>query len=305
MVARTVGWILAALVMLCVHSAAAAEPTEAQSELYHRAHAAFEAGDYATATSLLRSALELGELNILYLSLGRALYREHRCREADDAYLKALSAPAVSEPAPSEVAAKVETYRADLTKSCPGTLVVRCRPPNMRMSVDEQPAQRCAEKPIELPPGDHVIAGEERGRSVKRLVRIEAMHESEVTLELPVMKRAPAARRPTTEREAEPSPLPIVGGAVAGIGAAALIAAVIIDVPVLDSAIEDFEASAQSGDGRALERSERVERMQAGALGCYVGGGLLVAAGAAMLLYWALAPRDEVTPTRTGALIRW
>src|SRR5262245_40352957 len=117
------GIIVAALVVLCTRDVLAAEPTEAQSELYHRAHAAFEAGDYATATSLLRSALELGELNILYLSLGRALYRDHRCREADDAYLKALKAPAVSEPAPSDVAAKVETYRADLSKSCPGTLV--------------------------------------------------------------------------------------------------------------------------------------------------------------------------------------
>jgi hypothetical protein len=170
----------------------------------------------------------------------------------------------------------------------------------MRIRIDAQRPKRCDADAIELAPGEHVVTGEERGRSVKRSVRIEAMRESEVALELPVAK--PAKRVARAEPPPEASPLPIVGGALAGVGAAALIAAVIIDVPVLDGAIEDFEASAEAGDGRALERSERVERMQGAALGCYIGGGPLVAAGAATLLYWALAPD---TPKRTGALLRW
>jgi tetratricopeptide (TPR) repeat protein len=93
-------------------------PTQAQRELYDRARSAFDAAEFETAAALLRSALELGALNILELSLGRALFRAGRCAEAEAAYARALEAPAVATPSRDDVRARVASYRADLA-TCP------------------------------------------------------------------------------------------------------------------------------------------------------------------------------------------
>src|SRR5690606_6756 len=91
-----------AMLLACASVPASAQepraPTAAQVELYESAHRAFEADDHAGAIRLLQSALSLGELNILYVSLGRALYRAGRCEAADAAYERAVVAPAVVQP---------------------------------------------------------------------------------------------------------------------------------------------------------------------------------------------------------------
>ena len=76
----------------------AAEPTPAQVELYQRANEAFARDEYENAIELLQSALALGDLNILHLSLGRTLFRDGRCAEAALHYERALVTPAVADP---------------------------------------------------------------------------------------------------------------------------------------------------------------------------------------------------------------
>lgn len=73
-------------------------PSDDQVKLNQSAVEAILAEDYEKAAGLLEASLELGQLNVTWLNLGRAYQKLGRCDEARKAYLSVVTAPAVDEP---------------------------------------------------------------------------------------------------------------------------------------------------------------------------------------------------------------
>ncbi len=93
-------------------------PTDKQTALNTSAVEAIKSEEYEQAVALLRRSLELGEMNITYLNLGRAHQRLAECGSAEDAYLAAVSAPPVRSPSPYLIEKKVEQYMEELEAEC-------------------------------------------------------------------------------------------------------------------------------------------------------------------------------------------
>lgn len=94
------------------------EPSAAQLELNDQGVEAIINRDFAQATRLFQASLDLGELNITYVNLGRAYQYMSECEKSEQAYMRALEAPAIPEPTPDEIAEVVERYRAELKRDC-------------------------------------------------------------------------------------------------------------------------------------------------------------------------------------------
>jgi hypothetical protein len=94
------------------------EPTAAQLELNNQGVEAIVAKDFEQAVRLFRASLDLGELNITYVNMGRAYQYANQCEKAEDAYARALKAPAVPRPSPEKIAAVIERYREELKATC-------------------------------------------------------------------------------------------------------------------------------------------------------------------------------------------
>jgi hypothetical protein len=162
---------------------------------------AFRQGQYEKAVELFQASLHLGELNITWLNLGRALYKLGRCEEALAAYQSAQAAPRVQTPSPEQVDAKRQEYVADL-KSCPGYLVMKCPTgagPTM-YSIDGQPPVRCAAEPVALPPGEHTVVAQ--GQDQGRAVTIIPM--SQTTMSMPTAQTPPVSegeQPPTQDKD--------------------------------------------------------------------------------------------------------
>ena len=157
---------------------------EAQAQLNIEGIQAMKAGDYDKAIRLFRSALDLSELNVTYLNLGRALTRSGRCEEAVVAYEKVLTSPQVEQPSPEVVKEKLVEYRAELNDMCPGQMAIKCSPENMRVSIDGQEPIPCPSEVLTLDSGSHRVIGKAEGSKVTVNVTITAMEVTDVHLEL-------------------------------------------------------------------------------------------------------------------------
>lgn len=99
-------------------SQAIVEPTAAQLELNNQGVTAISERNFEQAVRLFKASLDLGELNITYVNMGRAYQYLNECDDAADAYERALRSPAIAEPSPEEIAEVVERYQNELAESC-------------------------------------------------------------------------------------------------------------------------------------------------------------------------------------------
>jgi tetratricopeptide (TPR) repeat protein len=258
------------------------EPSPAQVQLYEKAFEAFHKEDYPRAIELFRSALALGELNLLYLNLGRAHFRAGQCAEAEAAFEEALTAPAVSNPPPKELAARLSTFRADLDRGCPGALALRCTPEGVQVRIDDQGEWRACER-IEVPAGFHKVEARLGAARQERVVEVKARADAPVELVFDAAMMADAAPG------AGPWPWVLVGS-----GAALLGGALFLDQVTLDDSIEAFEEAAEGGAADVGEKKEDAALLQGLVLATTVAGGLLVLGGG---LWWLLGGEEEAAPT--------
>lgn len=103
------------------------EPSTGQQTLNDEGVKAMIDEDYERAVKLLQESLALGDLNITYLNLGRAYQKQGKCLEAQDAYLSAISAPAVNDPPQRLIDAKADKYLGELRQECGDKLDVEPR----------------------------------------------------------------------------------------------------------------------------------------------------------------------------------
>ncbi len=178
-----VAWAAAAVLLPSVASAQddIVVPTQTQFNLYQEGAEAYAAEEYSKAVDLFRASLRLGELNITYLNLGRALFKLGDCQEASAAYAKALTAPKIANPTPMQVLTKVEEYKRDLT-GCPATLTVECDDVTAQLWVDGTGPVPCDGAAMTVLPGDHKIEARLADEVRRESVALAAMESRTVPL---------------------------------------------------------------------------------------------------------------------------
>ncbi len=194
-----------------------AKPTKEQLELYESGFEAYKEGQYERAVERFEASLKIGEMNITYLNLGRALFKVGRCKEAFGAYDKVSVALQVQEPSPAQVLDKLDEYRQEL-KGCPGVLAVDCKSPESRVEVSGGRSVACGGR-LELPPGQYEVVGRLGDKVERRSVVLVSMEVAQVSIEL--VGAAPVG----DGGGGDGAGLRVAGWISAGVGAAALVGA--------------------------------------------------------------------------------
>lgn len=319
--------VLLALVLVfscaSVSSQELVEPTAAQVQLSAQAYEAFVDEDWERAIRLYQALLDLGPLNTAYASLGYALFKAGRCEEARAALDLAATAPKVVDPPPEAVDQALAAYREKLRESCPGFLILECRPRQTQVSIDGSALAPCPTEPVELARGDHVLIAAAGDASIERQVYVEAMETVTVALviegvedeavvgTLPPDGGAGETGGGSGQPDRELGTLGTLGWITAGVGGAVLLTALTVDLLVLDSSLQDLRRASAENDTATYDSVKpSVDSQQALVQGLLVSGGVLVAAGATMYVMDLLdAPEPEsqgsvrVVPTWQGAAV--
>ncbi len=161
------------------------EISEGQLDLNERGIESVQEEDYERALRLFRASLDLGELNITYVNLGRVYQHAGDCESADEIFDQAMDAPQVDEPSPEQVEGAIEMYREEMEDNCPGYLKLECDPEEMALFVDGQGPLRCqSDEPRHLMPDRYELRGEYLDFETTQTVQISAMEDSRVSLSL-------------------------------------------------------------------------------------------------------------------------
>ncbi len=291
-------WLACCGVGVCAQAQAqTVSPSENQTRLYLAGAAAYEAGQHETAIAHFRAALLLGELNVVRLGLGRAMFATGDCDGAKLQYDLALEGPAVSSPTTAQVRAKVDEYRADLRAGCAGTLEIACHPEQMDVSVDGGEAQPCG-RSWALPPGSHTVRGSDGNASIETVVHVDGAQTVRAELTLPATAPAPAPIESGADARL------VWGAGLGGAGLVGLGLSVGIDVTVLNDQVAAYDRArtafaANPTEGlRADAKTKRASADDARlwVLAGYGLSGALIATGAtlaALALFGAEESRAE------------
>ncbi|PJB33787.1 MAG: hypothetical protein CO108_30070 [Deltaproteobacteria bacterium CG_4_9_14_3_um_filter_63_12] len=320
MASRTITVLLAVVLLLAPTSLFAqnvdedgfAIVSEAQGQLNAEGIQAMQAEDWVKAIRLFTSANDLAELNLTYLNLGRALTRAGRCEEAIVAYDKVLDTPKVREPSPDLVEKKLNDYRVELAKLCPGKIAISCTPPEMLISIDKAAAVPCPKDPITLEAGQHSVDGDANGKKLSLKVTVAPIATTDVQLALDTSADVvpdkvakddkvktitikegkvddpkvtdPNVSDPKVIPETASSSLAPWGWTVLGLGGAALATGLILEFTVLQGTVDDLQTASGSNDVAKFNSLESDLSSQQGInLGLYIGGGVLVTTGIILL----------------------
>lgn len=270
-----------------------AKTTEAQLELNHKAVEAVEAKQYEEAIKLFEAALQLGEMNVTYLNLGRTLARVGRCAEAATAYDKVMSAPRVPDPPRDVIAQVLRNYRDALKTECPGTIKLVCASPDIQVTVDDQAPVDCSEGTITAAAGKHRLQASNGVAREEHYIQLEGNDTVEVTIRLD----------PPTPTD-QGGKLATWGWIVGGVGAATLLTATIIDVAVIGADIDELDRlETQPGQEAAFnETRDSIESNQSLNTGLWIGGGLLLTTGAVLVI---LDMTSDSSAPQGAALTPW
>lgn len=257
------------------------EPTAEQLRGATEAARAFDQGDYPHAIEVLNAVLAAGSVNLFYVNLGRAYFRAGRCVEADRAYVLAMTAPAVAAPAPAVVREKVVEYRKELSKQCPGTIMLTCGSgEEVNVSLDDGTPRPCSMGPITAAPGSHILRASVGGETKVREVSVTAMGTIGVVLDSDEIEGP------------EYTAVQGAGVALAALGASVLGTTLVYDLAVARPAADEW--SADRSDLTARDRSTSADTLTR--LG-YIAGPTLAAVGVSLFLLGpppSAADEDEI-----------
>jgi hypothetical protein len=241
------------------------------------------------------------------------------CEEARASFDLSEAAPQVVDPPPEAVAQALKVYRGRMYESCPGFLLLECRPRSLRVSIDGGPLETCSPNPIPVARGNHVVIATIGDESIQREVYVDAFDSVMVSLVIEGAEEDISVSG-TDAVVAAPSlwsTYGIVGWVSAGTGGAVLLTALGVDLFVLDSSLRDLREASASGDAARYDSVRpSVTSQQTLVQGLVISGGALVGAGIAMVLLDILGDgpageegslRLEVSamPSRASVLLRW
>ncbi len=273
------------------------ELSEAQVGYFVKAGEALKSEDFTTAVEYYQLAIKAGEANILYASLGRAQFRLGDCKAADESYVKALSAPAVPDPPPATIRAKIEEYRIGLRVECPGRLEIACEPSDMEIRIGDGARRPCSDFPVDLKPDTYKLLAFAYGVSTDREVKITGMETTSLTLNIDNPKGSDGSGG---AKQGESSGMETVGLISMGVGVAVLGTAALLDATTLATAVDDLEvASSQEpiNVDKADKALEDAEGLQTVVLGTYVAGAVIALTGVVLYL---VAPEEQAPEAGSG-----
>lgn len=294
--------ILVSLAMLLGwQTSAHADDLQEQLRLFAASKEAANGEDYDQAIVLMKSALALGELNILYLNLGRLYFKAGQCDEALQAYAKALTAPAApSPPAPPAEAIfeAVEKYRGELTTGCAAQLTVECGEADTELKVGV--AELACGVTLTLEPGTHVVTAT-RGERIQEVeVTLAPMQKVTVPVSFGVEPSAPVAAAPLTPEAPADSPgVSPWAWTLGGVGTALLIGGVGV-IWTIEEDFDELEVISNTENGSLARYNVLIDRIEerrviSGVL-LGVGGALVLTAGG-LALWGGDADPEEASVT--------
>ncbi len=280
-------------------------PTPRQIELNNLGLDAQEAGNHALAAEKFREALDEGELNLIYLNLGRALQKSGDCLGADDAYRDALSAPKIDEPSPAVVERTIQDFRTEMNRECPGAVLVTCE----RDTVELKIAGRLWEcnRPLSVAPGVVAVVARKGEQLESRSLRVVSLEGSTLDIafdgdEVPAgAGEVPGAvAGATNDRRAA-----AIG--LFGAGGALMFTGVVFTTLTFQANNDIVDLAAKAGDDGvdSIQATDAVGRSRNYELGQFMayGTGLTLLATAFALYYWEDIERTMFGDARVGAAI--
>jgi hypothetical protein len=295
--------LLALLVVLAAPVVTSAQarvtPTARQIELNNVGLDAQEAGNHALAAEKFREALDAGELNLIYLNLGRALQKSGDCIGADKAYRAALSAPEIDQPAPAVIESTIADFRSEMSRECPGALVVTCDSDTVTVKISGHDWE--CNRPLSVAPGLVAVIATKGGETEARSVRVAALEGNSVDIRFgdSVVAAAPTAtapRGPSNSRDTAAITLFGAGGALMFTG----VVFTFLTFQANDD-IVDLAANAGEEGIDSIQATDAVARSRNYELGQFLsyGTGLALLGTAFTLYYW-----DGISETMFGATIQ-
>jgi tetratricopeptide (TPR) repeat protein len=265
-----------------------------------RGVAALAAGDPERALTEYKHAQELApDANQPHRYAAEALVLLRRYAEACDSFERYLEInPNVSDA--DAVRARIGELRSRFLE---GTVRVQCEPSGGDVFVDDG-VTAVGKSPTDVPvtPGPHWVVVRLHGYRDARLeVNVPAGGRAEPTCALELLPPAPTEVSAKTEAHDAPPPnragsstlVRTVGWTAVGLGVVALGTAAVFDAIIIPRGIDDFHTRAHAGDPSAGDAIHGLRTEQQLALAGYVAGGVLMLAGAAILLV-ASSPRTRL-----------
>jgi tetratricopeptide (TPR) repeat protein len=285
--------VAAALVVACWSAPGRADDEADARAAMMRGIAAFGRGQADVAIAEYETAKKLApDANAPYRYAAEAFVALGRYREAVDnleAYLRKNASVSDAQ----EVRAKIVTIKASFY---PARLVVRADAPGAAVRIDDE-----AKGPpgaIEIQPGKHHVEVRAPGyASATQEIVLVGDRDATLVLTLnpaeakgPTQPVAPSRTNPT-----EPTPWQTIGWLGVGVGGAAVVTGIVLDLAVLGPKIAAYDAAAANGDPAARDLRDSANGLQTATLATYLAGGVLAAAGAALLLF---APKESLRGAR-------
>lgn len=166
------------------------ERIQAQLKLNDEGVEQMASGNYKGAIQKFERALsEYGARDLVYLNLGRALYRDGQCLEAEKEYLKAIDpqTPKVGGDVTREMDSAVKRFLTELNQKCPAYMKVSCEPSLMKVYINGDGPQSCDGTLKAYEPGKYEIVGELDGqRTTPQTHVLERMQVASVQLSVTV-----------------------------------------------------------------------------------------------------------------------
>lgn len=245
--------------------------------------------DFSAATTFLEAALRARDAQDAYLYLAEALLGQQQCQPAALALEQAPQALPSSQLSPVEFARRRQDLQQLLADTCGQQVLITCQPDQLTLRIDGGTPRVCSPAPIFLKAGEHSIKAtryrgpDQEPRVLTQVVQVQPGQLNQVQMDL--------------SDEDEISPLTLWGAGGLGAGALMLGSALLVDVALLQPALDEYQRdNLRYRDAAALRNSrDRVEALQVTNQVLLIGGGLLLTTGGA-LLAWDLLLGEEEPP---------
>jgi hypothetical protein len=284
---------------LTAASPAAADPAAAE-RLFTQASAAYKRGDFLVAAEAFEAAFREEPAGAALYNAGLSWQAAGEIGRAADDYARALELGGLSARDQADAERRLPALERKL-----GVLEVR-GDPGTRVSIEHAKSRDLPAR-IHLKPGSHVLRiTPADGQLRTDTVRITAGNTTplDVGTDKPSVRPTaptPLPPEPAAQSADKPSPaLPIAGGISLAAGAGFAVAAIVLGVKALD-ARDQFDASGQTD----ADLHDKAASLRTGANVCWVGTGVLAAAGVVMLIvHAASSPREGPVAASTQARLR-
>ena len=132
--------------------------TDEQLTLNNQAVEAVNYRQFEKAEQLFKAMLQIQEVNIIWMNLGRTYANQNKCPEAADAYAKVATSPKSSDFPSDLIDATTADFLSDLKIKCSASISLACRQEESTVIVLDSGEERaCSSEPLLIIPGNHTL----------------------------------------------------------------------------------------------------------------------------------------------------